>query len=94
MTLSSKSIPSNQLSTTILAFAAIYIIWGTTYLAIRVAVETIPPFFMAGVRFLIAGLAVFLFLRARGGIWMARRETREEDELGCELAGACSNSSD
>jgi drug/metabolite transporter (DMT)-like permease len=49
-----------------LAFAAIYIIWGTTYLAIRVAVETIPPFLMAGVRFLIAGFFAFLFLRARG----------------------------
>ena len=49
-----------------LAFAAIYIIWGTTYLAIRVAVDTIPPFLMAGTRFVIAGVAVFAFLRARG----------------------------
>ena len=39
----------------ILAFAAIYVIWGSTYLAIRFAVETLPPFLMAGVRFLIAG---------------------------------------
>lgn len=50
----------------VLAFAAIYIIWGTTYLAIRLAVETIPPFLMAGTRFLIAGTITFLFLRARG----------------------------
>lgn len=49
----------------VLAFAAIYTIWGTTYLAIRLAVETIPPFFMAGTRFLIAGLITFAFLRAR-----------------------------
>jgi drug/metabolite transporter (DMT)-like permease len=49
-----------------LAFAAIYIIWGTTYLAIRVAVDTIPPFIMAGTRFVIAGVAVFAVLRARG----------------------------
>jgi drug/metabolite transporter (DMT)-like permease len=48
------------------AFAAIYIIWGTTYLAIRLAVETIPPFLMAGTRFMIAGIATFAFLRARG----------------------------
>lgn len=50
----------------VLAFAAIYVIWGTTYLAIRLAVETIPPFLMAGTRFLIAGSITFLFLRARG----------------------------
>jgi drug/metabolite transporter (DMT)-like permease len=50
----------------ILAFAAIYIIWGTTYLGIRVAVETIPPFFMAGVRFLFSGMLIFIILRIRG----------------------------
>ena len=37
------------------AFAAIYLIWGSTYLAIKVAIETVPPFLMTGVRFLIAG---------------------------------------
>ena len=39
----------------ILAFAAIYVVWGSTYLGIRVAVETLPPFLMAGLRFLVAG---------------------------------------
>ena len=37
------------------AFGAVYLIWGSTYLAIRVAIETIPPFVMAGSRFLLAG---------------------------------------
>jgi drug/metabolite transporter (DMT)-like permease len=41
------------------AFAAIYIVWGTTFLAIRFALETIPPFMMAGLRFTIAGLLLF-----------------------------------
>jgi drug/metabolite transporter (DMT)-like permease len=50
----------------LLAFAAIYIIWGTTYLAIRIAVESIPAFLMAGVRFLLAGTLAYGFLRARG----------------------------
>jgi drug/metabolite transporter (DMT)-like permease len=50
----------------ILAFAAIYTIWGTTYLGIRIAVETIPAFFMAGVRFLFSGLFIFIILRLRG----------------------------
>ena len=40
----------------VLAFAAIYIIWGSTYLSMAIAIESIPPFMMAGVRFTIAGL--------------------------------------
>jgi drug/metabolite transporter (DMT)-like permease len=50
----------------VLAFAAVYIVWGSTYLAIRVAVETLPPFLSAGVRFLIAGGLLFAFLLRRG----------------------------
>lgn len=49
-----------------LAFAAVYVIWGSTYLAIRLAVETMPPFLLAGVRHLIAGSVLFAWLRLRG----------------------------
>lgn len=45
------------------AFAAIYVIWGSTYFAIAVAIETIPPFLMAGLRFLIAGGLVYAWTR-------------------------------
>jgi len=48
------------------AFAAIYIIWGSTYLGIRFAIETIPPFLMAGVRFLLAGAMLYGWARVRG----------------------------
>lgn len=41
------------------AFLAVYVIWGSTYLAIRVAIETIPPFVMAGTRFVIAGAVLY-----------------------------------
>jgi len=47
-------------------FAAIYLIWGSTYLGIRVAVETLPPFLMAAVRFLAAGAVMALFLASKG----------------------------
>jgi drug/metabolite transporter (DMT)-like permease len=47
-------------------FAAIYLIWGSTYLAIRYAVETIPPLLMMGVRHLVAGVLVFGWVQARG----------------------------
>ena len=55
-----------------LAFAAVYIIWGSTYLAIHVAVETMPPFLMAGVRFLTAGGLLFAWAMARGHAKPAR----------------------
>ncbi len=49
----------------IAAFAAVYIIWGSTYLAIRFAVETLPPFLMAGARFAIAGGILLAWGRIR-----------------------------
>jgi drug/metabolite transporter (DMT)-like permease len=50
----------------LLAFFLIYFIWGSTYLAIRFAIETMPPFLMAGTRFFAAGLLMFGFLRLKG----------------------------
>jgi len=48
------------------AFAAVYLVWGSTYLAIRYAVETIPPFLMGGTRFLASGLVLYAWARWRG----------------------------
>lgn len=50
----------------ILAFFLLYFIWGSTYLAIRFAIETMPPFLMAGTRFLLAGTLMYMFMRFRG----------------------------
>ena len=50
----------------LLAFAALYIVWGSTYLAIRFAIETLPPFLMAGARFLLSGVVLYLVALARG----------------------------
>lgn len=48
------------------AFLAVYLIWGSTYLAIRFAIETLPGFLMAGTRFLVAGALLYGFARLRG----------------------------
>jgi drug/metabolite transporter (DMT)-like permease len=53
------AVNKNNTITKLFAFSAIYIIWGTTYLAIRLAIDTIPPFFMAGLRFTTAGLLFY-----------------------------------
>jgi drug/metabolite transporter (DMT)-like permease len=51
---------------TLLAFAIIYLVWGSTYLAIRIGVREVPPFLLAAMRFLAAGLILFLWQLARG----------------------------
>jgi drug/metabolite transporter (DMT)-like permease len=56
--------------------ATIYVVWGTTYLGIRVGVETIPPFFLSGTRYILAGLILFGWVALRGGLkggWPTRR---------------------
>lgn len=50
----------------ILAFAAVYILWGSTYLGIRLAIETLPPFLMAGTRFTLAGAILLSWSRLKG----------------------------
>lgn len=68
----------------IVAFAALYIIWGSTYLGIRFAIETIPPFLMAGTRFFLAGLIMFGIARAQ----MTLRSTWK-DWRSSLIVGAC-----
>ncbi len=51
---------------TLLAFAIIYFVWGSTFLAIRVGVHEVPPFLLAAMRFLIAGLVLFAWMMAQG----------------------------
>jgi drug/metabolite transporter (DMT)-like permease len=50
----------------LIAFAALYVVWGSTYLGIRFAIESIPPFLMAGSRFLIAGVIMFAIAWSQG----------------------------
>ncbi len=50
----------------IIAFAALYLVWGSTYLGIRFAIESIPPFLMAGMRFLLAGVIMYVIAWTQG----------------------------
>ena len=62
---------------TLLAFAIIYLVWGSTFLAIRIGVREVPPFLLAGMRFLVAGIVLYAWTRAKGtpaptrGEWIA-----------------------
>jgi drug/metabolite transporter (DMT)-like permease len=50
----------------LLAFAIIYFVWGSTFLAIRVGVREVPPFLLAAMRFVVAGIVLYGWMRARG----------------------------
>jgi len=65
---------SSSRASIVLAFTAIYLVWGSTYLAIRFALETLPPFLMVGVRFLMAGGILFTWAWLRGEL---RRKPHE-----------------
>jgi drug/metabolite transporter (DMT)-like permease len=68
-----------------LAFACIYVVWGSTYLAIRVAVETLPPFLMAGTRFLLAGTFLYTWGTRRGSPRPTARQWRNAVIAGIPL---------
>ena len=59
-----------------LAFAIIYFVWGSTFLAIRVGVREVPPFLLAGMRFLVAGFVLYVWMRAKGTPSPTMREWR------------------
>src|SRR5712671_2936606 len=68
----------------IAAFAALYVIWGSTYLGIRFAIETIPPFLMAGTRFFLAGLIMYAIAR-----WQDSRRSTWAEWRTALIVGAC-----
>jgi drug/metabolite transporter (DMT)-like permease len=67
------------------ALLAVYIIWGSTYLAIRFAVAGLPPLLMSGVRFLLAGAGLFIVLRLRGAAAPTKAQWRGAGALGLFL---------
>lgn len=58
----------------VLAFAAVYVVWGSTYLAIRLAIETLPPFLMTGTRFTLAGAILFTWALLKGERFIPPRQ--------------------
>jgi drug/metabolite transporter (DMT)-like permease len=74
---------------TLFAFLAVYLLWGSNYLAMKIGVESIPPLMLAGVRSLIGGLLLFGWGRWRGGAGPTRREWGIASIIGgCMFLGA------
>src|SRR5271156_3803369 len=66
----------------LLAFAIIYFVWGSTFLAIRVGVREVPPLILAAMRFSVAGLVLYLWMMARGERSPSWREWKSASLLG------------
>ncbi len=73
------------------AFVIVYLVWGSTYLAIRVGVETLPPVLFAGVRFLSAGLILAVYARASGQVFPRSTGEWQTISVGGILLLACAN---
>src|SRR5271166_5347907 len=71
-----ESTPQPRRWQVLLAFTIIYFVWGSTFLAIRVGVREVPPFLLAGMRFLVAGVVLYGWMRARGTPSPTAREWR------------------
>ncbi|HST06036.1 MAG TPA: drug/metabolite exporter YedA [Chloroflexia bacterium] len=76
--------PNNTVSV-VLALLAVYIIWGSTYFAIRITLESFPPFLMAGIRFLLAGGILFTYLKVRGAPMPNLKQWGASTLVGCLL---------
>lgn len=80
--------PAPPLAALLGAYAVVYLVWGSTYLAIRVAVGSLPPFTLTGARLLVAGAVLWAVLRARGAGSSAWREWAWSAWAGTLMLGA------
>lgn len=76
---------NQKTSLVLFALICVYIFWGGTYLGIKIAIETIPPFLMAGVRFILAGSMLYALSRATGASKPTLREWRGSGIVGALL---------
>jgi drug/metabolite transporter (DMT)-like permease len=71
----------------LLCLAATWLVWGSTYLAIKYALLSFPPFFQMGTRFLFAGLVLMAWMRWRGAAWPSRVQWRNAAVVGALMLG-------
>lgn len=80
-------IPAEHRTRILIAFAAVYVIWGSTYLFIKYAIEAIPPFMMGATRFLLAGVMLYAFALWRGAPHANRHDVRSAAATGMLMLG-------
>lgn len=87
MSIQATSVPTRLSLGVVAAFAGIYVVWGTTYLGMAIAIQTLPPFIAGAARFLLAGALMYAWLRWRGPAPFAGVNLRMAALCGVLLAG-------
>jgi drug/metabolite transporter (DMT)-like permease len=83
-------LPQSRNGRIALALTVVYLVWGSTYLAVHVALGTFPPLLMSGMRNLIAGIGLFIFAARRRPVWPRASEIRNAGLVGTMLVGLSS----
>ena len=84
----SLSRPTSNARWLLPALLACYLVWGSTYLAIRFALVSFPPYFQMGTRFVLAGILLMIWMRWRGAVWPTSREWRHAAVVGSLMLAA------
>lgn len=83
-------LPRSRVGRIGLALAAVYLAWGSSYLALHVALESFPPLLLSGLRNLFAGIGLFVFAARRASAWPTLAEVRNAGIVGTMLVGLSS----
>ena len=87
MTTTTTTVPAGRAPLLLPALLACYLVWGSTYYAIHIALESLPPFIQMGSRFLVAGSLLMAWVMARGGTWPGRKQWRNAAIVGGLMLG-------
>jgi drug/metabolite transporter (DMT)-like permease len=83
-------LPQSRNGQIALALAVVYLVWGSTYLAVHVALGSFPPLLLSGLRNLFAGVGLFIFSARRKPVWPSVAEIRNAGIVGTMLVGLSS----
>ena len=83
-------LPQSRNGQIALALAVVYLVWGSTYLAVHVALGSFPPLLLSGLRNLFAGVGLFIFAVRRNPVWPSVAEIRNAGLVGTMLVGLSS----
>ncbi|MDE1183860.1 EamA family transporter [Paraburkholderia sp.] len=83
-------LPQSQNGRIALALAVVYLVWGSTYLGVHVALGSFPPLLLSGLRNLLAGVGLFVFAARRNPVWPSVAEVRNAGLVGTMLVGLSS----